>query len=39
VYLEGAGGNRLDGPAVAEGREQLVRADAARPPRPLAADR
>src|SRR3984893_5435314 len=34
VDLEGVGGNRLDGPAVAERRTQLVRADAARAPGP-----
>src|SRR5580698_5201302 len=34
VDLEGAGGNRLDGPAVAECRAQLVRADTARAPVP-----
>ena len=35
--LEGVGGNRLDGPAVAERRAQLVRADAARAPGPWLA--
>src|SRR5450756_3028386 len=34
VDLEGVGGNRLDSPAVAERRAQLVRADAARAPGP-----
>src|ERR1700744_3533881 len=34
VDLEGVGGNRLDGPAVAERRAQLLRVDPARAPGP-----